>query len=84
MKTLDNVKPSLIDSNAEMPTRAKRKHAERLSEKAPQGDAIVRSHGNNNHESTAEMAVPFLCTVVLKLSNKSQGRSYEYSREQPI
>jgi hypothetical protein len=24
---------------------------ERLSERAPKGDAIVRSHGNKNHES---------------------------------
>ena len=55
---LDNVKPTLIDSNAEMPTRAKRKHAERLSEKAPKGDAIVCSHGKENHERPAEMTGP--------------------------
>jgi hypothetical protein len=36
--------------------------AERLNKEAPtlnrEGDAIVRSHGNINHESTAEMTVP--------------------------
>lgn len=37
----------------------RRPHAERLSEKAPsfeKGDAIVQSHGNDNHESEQEIA----------------------------
>lgn len=36
-------------------------HQQRLSEAAPaieQGDAIVRSHGNRNHERLAEMTSP--------------------------
>jgi hypothetical protein len=35
---------------------------ERLNERAPQtvGDAIVRSHGNTNHESSAEMTEPLV------------------------
>ena len=40
---LDIVKPTLIDSNPEMETRRKRKQRERLSEKTPKGDAIVRT-----------------------------------------
>jgi hypothetical protein len=34
--------------------------AERLNEEAPlpEGDAIVRSHGNDNHESATEMVAP--------------------------
>ena len=42
-------------------------HRERLNEKAPteqsEGGAIVRSHANSKHESTAEMAVPKLRAV---------------------
>ena len=50
-------KPTLIDLEAEMANRAQAEtQRERLSERAPEkGDAIVRSHGNNNHESHTEM-----------------------------
>lgn len=41
---------------------ARRSRRERLSEEAPaqSGDAIVRSHGNSNHESDAEMTSPLV------------------------
>lgn len=53
----------VIDLNPEMGTRAKQAigavQAERLSPQTPQnGDAIVRSHGNANRESHAEMTWP--------------------------
>jgi len=52
-------KSLLIDLNPEMGTRGKRKQPERLNEETPLvGDAIVRSHGNNNHERLAEMTNP--------------------------
>ena len=41
-----------------MATRRKRKHRERLSEKTPKGDAIVRSHTNRKYERLAEMTIP--------------------------
>jgi len=52
-----HLKPSLIDSNAEMLTRRKAtSHRERLSEKAPNtGDAIVRACGKTNRMKPAEM-----------------------------
>jgi hypothetical protein len=59
----------VIDSNAEMPTRAKQANdagqAERLSPETPlhAGGAIVRSHGNRNRERLAEMTSPELCSV---------------------
>ena len=68
MKTLDNVKSSLIDSNPVMATRGKRKQPERLSEKTPKGDAIVRSHGKQNYERAAEMTVPVFNTCNTKQS----------------
>jgi hypothetical protein len=55
------VKLSLIDLNAEMPTRRNPKRdRERLSEITPcaRGDAIVRTHRNNNYERQAEMTCP--------------------------
>lgn len=45
-----------------MALNSRRSHRDRLSESAPtgnaEGDATVGSHGNDNHESTAEMTVP--------------------------
>ena len=48
VKTRAQYKLLLIDENAEMPTRAKRKQAERLSEVGPKGHAIVRTYGKSN------------------------------------
>jgi hypothetical protein len=60
------MKPTLIDSNAEMPTRRKPivvtiMHRERLSERAPRtGDAIVRTLQELNCKKLAEMSSSFL------------------------
>jgi hypothetical protein len=62
VKTLDNVKPSLIDSNPVMATRGKRKQPERLSERELKSYAIVRSHRNQNYERAAEMTAPVFIT----------------------
>jgi hypothetical protein len=52
-----------------MPTRAKQANAvqaERLSPQAPQnGDAIVRTHGNNNRETLAEMTSVNDCKLLI-------------------
>lgn len=58
--TLGLVKSSLIDLDAVKLTRAKgsKIHAERLTEKTPQGEVIVRAFGNQNRKSMAEMTVP--------------------------
>jgi hypothetical protein len=55
-------KSSLIDSNAETPTRAKVAvdRAERLSERTLKGDAIVRASRETNRERATEMIVPCL------------------------
>ena len=52
---------SLIDSNAEMPTRPKvgYDHGERLSERtSTMDDATVRAYGNRNRKRSAEMPDP--------------------------
>lgn len=54
-RPLADVKPSLIDSNAAMPTRANLRDAERLSDWASKEDAIVRTYGNWNRMKSAEM-----------------------------
>ena len=65
----------MIDLNPEMGTRAKQAtdavQAERLSPEAPQnGDAIVRSHGNANRETSAEMTDD---SMVERRYNKSRN-----------
>jgi len=71
-------KSSLIDLNAEMPTRAKTitGYAERLNEKTPRnGDAIVRSHTNKKYEKLAEMTNSYLLEIVNRVtSGKQQSR----------
>lgn len=53
---LGAVKSSLIDLNGVNPNKAQgESQRERLSERTPKGDAIVCSHGNKNHEKSAEM-----------------------------
>jgi len=52
-------KPTLIDLEAEMANKAEaERHRERLSERAPKGDAIVRTCRNNNCKRLAEMSSP--------------------------
>jgi hypothetical protein len=42
------------------------RYRERLSEKTPQGDAIVRSHEKKNHERLAEMTNLLLKSNITK------------------
>jgi hypothetical protein len=68
-----------------MVTRRKAKrHRERLSEKTPKGDAIVRSHTNSKYERYAEMTYHADNTAVNRKSLYEHAPSWQHNDLAPL